>query len=76
MFSFTFLLCTVMAPSSLLDVSYIHTVSCNQLSNELSVDIQLDYEKKSSGPESTQASSILTSQHSSLYPLWPVQYLS
>ena len=45
MFSFTFLLCTVMALSSLLDVSYIHTVSCNQF-NELSVDIQLDHEKK------------------------------
>lgn len=61
MFSFTFLLCTVTAPSPLLGVSYIPRVSCNQLSNELSVYTELDHEKKSSGPESTQASSIRTS---------------
>lgn len=46
MFSFAFLLFTVMIVSSFLDDNNIHTVTCNLLYNELSVYMKLKHKKE------------------------------
>lgn len=46
MFSFTFLLFTVIVLSSFLDDNNTHTVSCNLLLNEVSVYIKWEHKKE------------------------------